>query len=50
MKQKLYLLLSGLIIMGCVVWVTHIVWDYRVINKKWEHKNSWNKKPSGIKG
>jgi len=55
LKEKLYFLLCGIIIVGCVVWVTHIAYHYRVINKQWEQefvnpKEFWNKVPRGIKG
>ena len=35
LKEKLYFLLCGLIIMGCVVWVTHIAWKYDRVNEEW---------------
>ncbi|MDA7798508.1 nucleoporin NDC1 [bacterium] len=55
LKEKLYFLLCGLIIMGCVVWVTHIAWEYRVINQQWDQefttpKEFWSKVPRAIQG
>ena len=35
-KVKAYYLLSGLIIALCVVWITHLYFEYRVVNATWE--------------
>ena len=35
-KEKAYFLLCGLIIAFCVVWITHLYFEYRVVNATWE--------------
>jgi hypothetical protein len=35
-KEKLYFLLCGLIIISCVVWVTHIAWKYDRVSTEWD--------------
>ena len=34
--QKIYMLFCGLIIVSCVVWVTHIAWKYDRVNAEWD--------------
>ena len=35
-KEKAYFSLCGLIIALCVVWITHLYFEYRVVNATWE--------------
>mgnify|MGYP000185485804 CR=1 FL=1 len=35
-KEKAYFLLCSLIIASCVVWITHLYFEYRVVNATWE--------------
>ena len=33
--EKTYMLICGLLILSCVIYVTHIAWEHRVINQEW---------------
>ena len=34
-QKKNYILVCGLIIVSCIVWVTHIAWKYDRVNEEW---------------
>ena len=34
--EKIYMLCCGLIIAGCMIWVTYAYFEYRVINGVWQ--------------
>lgn len=33
--EKTYMLICGLLILSCVIYVTHIAWEHRAINQEW---------------
>jgi len=49
-KEKAYILVCGILVALCVAYITHLYWEYRVVNATWETTfvspaDFWNEVP-----